>query len=190
MDTRPVAMYDANVLYPAQLRDLLMRLAVSGLVRAHWSNDIHDEWMRNVHANYEDVTWDALQRTKHLMDTALPGASVEGYETHIETLSLPDSDDRHVLAAAIHIGADYIVTFNLNDFPASQLDPYGVEAIAPDDFISLLMDRDMKGVIDTAAQHRQSLRKPPMDISAYLECLRNAGLERATRRIQEYRDQL
>lgn len=44
-EARPVAVYDANVLYPAHLRDLLMRLAVGDLVRAHWSEQIHEEWM-------------------------------------------------------------------------------------------------------------------------------------------------
>ena len=58
MDARPVVVYDANVLYPAQLRDLLMRLAVNDLVRPHWSDDIHDEWMRNVHADRPSVTWE------------------------------------------------------------------------------------------------------------------------------------
>ena len=52
MPSPPVAVYDANVLYPAQLCDLLMRLAVGGVVRAHWTERIHDEWMRNVHADY------------------------------------------------------------------------------------------------------------------------------------------
>ena len=57
MSKSPVAVYDANVLYPAHLRDLLMRLAVSGLLRPHWSEQIHEEWMRNVHADHPDVTW-------------------------------------------------------------------------------------------------------------------------------------
>lgn len=150
MDARPVAVYDANVLYPAQLRDLLMRLAISDLVRPHWSDAIHDEWMRNVHADRADVTWADLEYTRNQMDRARPDACVEGYQQHIEALTLPDPDDRHVLAVAIHIGADYIVTFNLRDFPASQLDPHGVEAIDPDAFVGLLMDRDPERVVDTA----------------------------------------
>lgn len=84
MAARPVALYDANVLYPAQLRDFLMRLAVHGVVRAQWTKAIHDEWMRNVHANFPDIAWGALERTQRLMDEALPDALVEGYEHHTE----------------------------------------------------------------------------------------------------------
>jgi len=51
----PAAVYDANVLYPAQLRDFLMRLAVREVVRAHWTDQIHEGWMRNIHADYPDV---------------------------------------------------------------------------------------------------------------------------------------
>lgn len=69
-EARPVAVYDANVLYPAHLRDLLMRLAVGDLVRAHWSDQIHEEWMRNVCADYADVTWEDLEYTRSEMDWA------------------------------------------------------------------------------------------------------------------------
>lgn len=122
MSARLVVLYDANVLYPAQLRDLLIRLAVGGLVRAHWTDAIHEEWIRNVLADYSDITREELRRTRRLIEQALPAGRIEGYEHRISSLSLPDPDDRHILAAAIEIGADAIVTFNLDDFPASRLD--------------------------------------------------------------------
>ena len=78
MTARPIVVYDANVLYPAQLRDLLMRLAVAGLVRAHWSDQIHEEWMENVLANRPDLRREQLERTRALMERALPSARVEG----------------------------------------------------------------------------------------------------------------
>lgn len=119
--SRPIAVYDANVLYPAQLRDLLMRLGTHDLVRPHWSDEIHDEWMRNLAADRNDIPREKLEITKSKMEKAIPGASVEGYQHLTERLNLPDEDDRHVLAAAIHIGAEWIVTFNLKDFPAKAL---------------------------------------------------------------------
>ena len=190
MDARPVAVYDANALYPAQLRDLLLRLAVNDLVRPHWSDEIHDEWTRNVHADRPSVTWEDLEYTRGEMERAFPDASVEGYQDHIGTLSLPDPGDRHVLAAAIEVGADYIVTFNLGDFPAAQLDPHGVEAVDPDSFACLLMDQDLEGVVGVAAKHRRSLRKPPLGVSEYLEALRNGGLEVAAERLGNHRGRL
>jgi hypothetical protein len=42
------ALYDACVLYPAPLRDLLMELAQTGLFHARWSNQIHEEWIENL----------------------------------------------------------------------------------------------------------------------------------------------
>lgn len=50
-----VVVLDANVLYPAQLRDLRMRLAVAGLIRVHWTDEIHEEWTRAVRARHPDV---------------------------------------------------------------------------------------------------------------------------------------
>ena len=62
MPDRPVCVYDANVLYSAQLRDFLMRLALGEVVQAHWTEQIHEEWMRNVRADYPDITEEDLQR--------------------------------------------------------------------------------------------------------------------------------
>lgn len=52
--------YDACVLYPAPLRDLLMHLAMTDLFRAKWSDDIHEEWMRNVLKDRSDLTKEQL----------------------------------------------------------------------------------------------------------------------------------
>jgi len=111
------AVYDACVLYPAPLRDFLMWLALSGRFRARWSLEIHNEWKRNLLKNRPDLTTEQLDRTSDLMDQAIPDACVYGYERLIEGLTLPDVDDRHVLAAAIRCNASVIVTFNQKDFP-------------------------------------------------------------------------
>ena len=122
------ALYDACVLYSAALRDLLMRLALTDLFRARWTDEIHDEWIRNVLANRPDLKREQLERTRTLMNAHVRDCLVNGYEDLIEGLDLPDPDDRHVLAAAIRTRASVIVTFNLDDFPADYLAKYGVEA--------------------------------------------------------------
>ena len=132
------AVYDACVLYPAPLRDFLMWLALSGLYRARWTEEIHCEWKRNLLKNRPDLTIEQLDRTSQLMDLAIPDACVDSYEDLIVGLSLPDDDDRHVLAAAIRCGADVIVTFNLKDFPIRSLEPFGIEAQHPDEFVENL----------------------------------------------------
>src|SRR5260370_11105018 len=48
MEQPVTAVYDANILYPAPLRDLFIRLAQADLVRAKWTEAIHEEWIRNV----------------------------------------------------------------------------------------------------------------------------------------------
>ncbi|MCA9226944.1 MAG: PIN domain-containing protein, partial [Planctomycetales bacterium] len=131
MESPAIAIYDANVLYPAPLRDLLIRVAQAGLVRARWTEAIHDEWFRNVLRDNPRLSPDRLTRTRILMNEALRDCLVTEYEHLVESLSLPDPDDRHVLAAAIHANAEVIVTFNLKDFPLEKLDPLGLEAMHP-----------------------------------------------------------
>jgi hypothetical protein len=60
------ALYDACVLYPAPLRDLLMRLAVTDLFHARWTDAIHEEWMRNLLADRPDLSRARIERTRAL----------------------------------------------------------------------------------------------------------------------------
>lgn len=163
--------YDANVLYPAPLRDLLVRLAMTGLFRARWTERIHDEWMRNVLTNRTDLTREQLEKTRTLMDSHCHDCLVENYEILIPSLVLPDEDDRHVLAAAITCGADAIITFNRKDFPAAELSKYGLEAIHPDDFIVNNLDLNIAKVLEAVNKQRKSLKNPPRDVDSFLETL-------------------
>src|SRR5947209_12072704 len=139
MEPPATAIYDANVLYRAPLRDLFIRLAQAGLVRARWTDMIHDEWLRNVLKDNPHLSPERLARTRTLMNEAVRDCLVTGYEDLIESLTLPDPDDRHVLAAAIRADAEVIVTFNLKDFPAGVLASYNVEAMHPGDFLLALL---------------------------------------------------
>ena len=114
---RFVVIFDACVLYPAPLRDFLLRLATTGLFAAKWTDEIQDEWIRNVVAERPHLV-DKLHRTRKLMTIAVQDGLVAGYESMVAALHLPDPDDRHVLAAAIQAGAQVIVTLNLKDFPS------------------------------------------------------------------------
>ena len=96
-----VVVYDACVLYPAPLRDLLLRVAHAGLVRARWTDAILDECFRNVLLGRPELDERALQRTRALMNAAIADCLVTDYEPLIPGLDLPDANDRHVLAAAI-----------------------------------------------------------------------------------------
>ncbi len=169
-------LYDACVLYPAPLRDLLMQIAVTDLYRARWTDAIHDEWTRSVLKDRPDLRPEQLQRTRDLMDAHVRDCLVTGYETLIDAVTLPDPDDRHVLAAAIRAGADVIVTFNLKDFAEEALAPYGIEAQHPDEFLTFQLDLAPNIVCAAAKRHRASLKKPPKTVEEYLATLEAQGL--------------
>ena len=176
MSSHFTVVYDACVLYPEPLRDFLMHLALSDLFRARWSDLIHDEWTRNVLANRPDLSHSQLERTKRLMNAHVRDGLVDGFEYLIPSIQLPDPDDRHVVAAAIHSGASLIVTFNLHDFPAHALKPYKLGAQHPDDFIVDLLDLHTPGVLEAAANHRRTLKNPSKTVDEYLDTLQSQGL--------------
>jgi predicted nucleic acid-binding protein len=177
--------YDACVLYPAPLRDLLMELALTDLFRARWSEEIHKEWIRNVLKNRPDLTESQLLRTKAFMDANVRDALVTGFESLIPSLSLPDENDRHVLAAAIRCSADVIVTFNLKDFPSDYLSTFDLEAQHPDDFILYLLDLYPVQVCSATEKVRQRLRTPVMNHEDYLSNLLRQGLPQTVSRMNE-----
>jgi hypothetical protein len=82
------AVYDACVLYPAPLRDFLMHLAMTELFRARWTEAIHDEWIAAVLADRPDVTRAQLERTRDLMNKAVPNCLVAGHSSLIAGLTL------------------------------------------------------------------------------------------------------
>ena len=170
------AVYDACVLYSAPLRNLLLHLAEAKQVEPFWSEEIHDEWMRSLLRNRPDLISDKLERTRQRMDTHFPNALVQGYESIIPTLTLPDPNDRHVLAVAIHVKAEYIVTFNLTDFPKSHLQPYGIEAISPDEIVQRMIQKKPSHILATVKDHRLSLQRPAKPVDEYLATLEKQGL--------------
>jgi predicted nucleic acid-binding protein len=171
-----IAIYDACVLYPAPLRDFLIQLALTDLFQAKWSDRIHDEWIRNLLANRPDLKKAQLEKTRQLMNSATRDCLVERYDALIDSVKLPDEDDRHVLAAAIHAHAAVIVTFNLKDFPPKALRPHKIEAIHPDEFVVRLIGIDSAAVCETARRHRARLRNPPKSVEEYLLTLTNQRL--------------
>src|SRR5262249_22314932 len=115
---------------------------------------------------------------------------VTDYEELIPALTLPDPDDRHVLAAAIRARADVIVTINLGDFPAATLKTYGIEAQHPDDFIVHLLDLAPGTVCAAVKRQRESLRNPPKSADERLATFEKQGLAQTVARLREFADLL
>jgi len=173
---RLTAFLDASVLYPAPLRDLLLELAVSDLYRAKWSNAVHEEWMSALLRTRPDLTRERLERTRDLMNAHTRDALVTGFEDLIEALTLPDPDDRHVLAAAITGRADLIVTANLKDFPADVMGRWGLEAQHPDEFLTQRFHSAQPVFLEAMKTVRLRLKNPPRSVEEYLHTLRAQGL--------------
>lgn len=173
---RFVALLDACVLYPAPIRDLLLHLAARGLYTPKWTEIIHDEWMRNLLLNRQDLTAAQLQKTKRAMCGAFPDADVAHFEPLMAALNLPDPDDRHLLAAAIRCQADVIVTANLKDFPTAALAPYDVEAQHPDAFISYLIELNPEEALDAFKTQVSFLKNPPRTLAQILANLRKVEM--------------
>lgn len=180
------ALLDANVLYPAGLRDLFLRLADRGLYTPLWSAAIHHERMAGLLADRPDIEVDVLSRTRTLMDEHFPSAVVTGHEAAVVHLDLPDPGDRHVLAAAIHGQAHIIVTYNLRDFPLDRLASYALEAQHPDTFIVGLLKDDFDGVLAAVRDHRAALINPPRSVSDHLAALAGFGLMRTRELLRPY----
>ena len=174
------------MLYPAPLRDFLIELAAAGLFHARWTEEIHEEWTRNVLKDRTDLRAEQLERTRELMNRAVPDCLVANYGPLIEGLELPDPNDRHVLAAAIRSGSEAIVTFNLRDFPEPYLALFGIEALHPDKFIYHQFGSNAANVLIAAHRCRERLKNPPKSANEYLDILEKQGLPQSAGELRKY----
>jgi predicted nucleic acid-binding protein len=165
-----------------------MELSAAGLFRVKWTEQIQEEWISRLLENRPDLDRTRLERTRALMAAAVPDCLVQEYESLIPSLDLPDPDDRHVLAAAIHCDADVIVTFNLSDFPQEQLARFDLEAQHPDDFIVHQFVGNTAAVVVAAQRCRARLKSPPLSASRYLATLQAQSLPQIVDRLSEFID--
>jgi hypothetical protein len=181
-----VAVFDACILYPFHLRNILVQAAVDRLIEARWTDKIHDEWIRNLASDAPAIPAERLQTTRRLMNEVLPGATVGGYEDIILTVSLPDPDDRHVVAAAIAAGASVILTWNLRDFPAKALAEHGLRSQTPDAFLAELYDEAPDLTVDSLANARRNLNKSRVSASDFVDILGNQNLNQLVTRLKKH----
>ncbi len=180
-----IAVYDACVLFPATLRDLMLRLAAAGLVQPRWSDRILDECFRSILAHRPDLSEAALKGTRAKMCAVFPDAMVEQDEQLSANVALPDPDDVHVLATAVASGASTIVTFNLRDFPASALEVFGVQAVHPDDFVLGRIEAAPGRACAVIEGQALALRKPPTTSRDLIARLNRQGLPRSAARLSD-----
>jgi len=170
---------DANVLYPAPIRDLLLNIACQGYYYPQWSGDIHREWSTNLLKNRPDIKPRQLERTILLMNEVFPEANVRNYKKLIAQLDLPDSNDRHVLAAAIKSDSKYIITFNTKDFPSKELDKYEIACKHPDDYILNVGMSDFEVLKEATELQLSALINPKISLSQLIDNFYRCGLEKS-----------
>jgi predicted nucleic acid-binding protein len=154
----------------------MIRLAQTRRFHARWTEEIQHEWLAALLRKRPELDEVKLQRTMTLVNRAVPDCLVTGYDHLTDRLSLPDPNDRHVLAAAIRCGAQVIVTTNLKDFPQEALAAFDIDARHPDDFILDLADLDPAIVTTAAKLQRAALKHPPLSAETFTDTLRRQGL--------------
>jgi predicted nucleic acid-binding protein len=170
------AVLDTNVLYPFSLRDTLLRLAELELYTPLWSTRILEEMTRNLVEHR--LTEEQASRIEEAMRAAFEEAEVDPDEIErLEPAMTNNEKDRHVLAAAVAADSELIVTLNLGDFPPEACEPFGVEAIHPDDFLLDLHDLDPEAALAALEQQAADLH-PPWPLEQLLDALTTAGVPR------------
>lgn len=174
---RYTALLDANVLYSVAISDALMEVAATGVYAAKWSQAIDREWVRNLAKNRERPEVDFHTR-RDAMHDACPDWEVpeEGWKLIEPCLSLHDVNDRHVLAAAVAGHADSIVTINIKHFPASVLDPLGITALHPDEFLLQQLELEPLVVLPAFKVMRARLKNPAFTPTAFVDAMERNGL--------------
>lgn len=165
---------DTNVIYPIVIRDLLFWFAHYDLFTPKWSNHIFEEWERVM--KRKNVSPEAIAQRIKVANSAFPDALVKNYEGIIASLTLPDMNDCHVLAAAIKANANVIVTNNLKDFPEKYLDFFGLKAKSADDFLTDIIDLNPDHAVEAFKEMVLNRKNPKQDEFEVLKGLRNCNL--------------
>lgn len=181
MDNSINVILDACVLYSAPTRDLLLNLAEQELYSPKWSPIIQKEWLENLLLKRTDLTRSQLERTSKMMNKFFPSAMVSDFEFLIDSVQLPDQNDRHVVAAALFSNSPIIVTFNLKDFPTNYLSQFNIQAIHPDDFICELYEVNESAVKQAFQNQLDSLKNPPKTKEEFLTTLEKCGLKESSK---------
>lgn len=87
---------DANVLYPISVIDLILSLAGTNLFHARWSDDIEMEAATNLAEKRPELA-DKIPGRFAAMRRAIPDCIICNFDHIIDSLRLPDPNDRHVL---------------------------------------------------------------------------------------------
>jgi predicted nucleic acid-binding protein len=186
---RYTAVLDACVLYPQAVMDALLSLATAGLFAAKWTTRIEAEWIGALERQRPELAG-RLEIRRDAMRDAIPDweVSVSAWEPLVNSLTLPDAGDRHVLAAAVAGHADCIVTSNLRHFPDDAVRPYGVEVVDPDRFVVNQWDLDPLVAMAAFKHMRARWKRPQATPEDFAHALERGGLPLTAQRLRDAAD--
>ena len=169
---------DADTLFGATTRGLLIHLDYQGLIRLHWSPLILDELSRALLDTGRKPDAESARRHERLMRAALPQAEIPTQQVQAQFASVASAmrsaKDIHVAAcaAAILAGDFYpstqgvsLVTKNIRDFGIRKLASQGIEVQRPDAFLLERCQEDPAAVASAFAALRATLRSAPTPAS-------------------------
>jgi predicted nucleic acid-binding protein len=125
---------DANILFHTSLRTLFLHLHEEGFFQVHLSFRIINEWKINYSKIHKGKPIETIFKTLDDFVLKYPDVLISNYEDLALDVKLFDMNDHHLLQAAIKCDAQFIITYNIKDFPRSRLRPCGIEAINPKNF--------------------------------------------------------
>jgi PIN domain len=165
---------DADTLFGATTRALLIHLDYQGLIRLHWSPLILDEMSRALVSTGRKHDAVAARLHERLMRTSLPSAEISTVEVQAQFAAVAGAmrsvKDTHVAACAHAILANgyyphttvvHLVTHNIRDFGVQKLAAIGIEVRRPDTFLSTLAGLNLDGVGAAFMALRGTLRSNP-----------------------------
>ncbi|ANQ52719.2 PIN domain-containing protein [Flammeovirga sp. MY04] len=168
---------DANILYPVILRDLFLCLHNNNAINAFWSDYIQSEWIRNLALNRNENP-NKYKIIADKMNAIFPESNIKSelIDARIDEIFLSkDLDDRHVVACALESKSNFIITYNIKDFPKKELVQLNVTAIHPDEFIYSQLDRELLHI--AFEQQLKMYKKPPYDKEELLHLFDKRGLK-------------
>ena len=165
---------DADTLFGATTRGLLIHLDHQGAIRLHWSPLILDEMSRALVDTGRKPDAESARRHEQLMRAALPQAEIPTQQVQAQVAgvaaAMRSAKDTHVAAcaAAILAGDFYsntqvvsLVTKNIRDFRVRKLAGLGIEVQQPDAFLLNQFRQDPAAVASAFAALRATLRSAP-----------------------------
>lgn len=173
-------MLDANTLFGALTRDVLLTLAEEDVFDPFWSQQIQDEWTRNLIGKYS-LPAAQVSRTVAKMNAAFPNAMVAAAPALEGRFPYVHPGDRHVAASALAAQATHLVTSNEKHFRDPALGTAGIEVISADGFLESLIQQDPATVLHFLDRRRIGMTRPPYDRRAFRALFYRSGLPRSSR---------